>query len=203
MCACSAGGWRAARRGCGVGVTVDWVASWFQTFTWAGGARHGWASGSRKLSLGLINNSRNSFRNKVGRQKSAFFEISIEIKSAQPVSCSQVSSFDTTAGTSVLISALRRAADELARRPGASGADAQLQQTLGGLRPGLARLNSPVMAQLQRPCSASAGGFGSEGWVGVACDWKGCCWTGRCIFRILIETLREIKCSWREIRCSK
>ena len=44
--------------------------------------------------LGFINNSRNSFRNKVGRQKSAFFEISIEIKSAQPVSCSQVSSFD-------------------------------------------------------------------------------------------------------------
>ena len=53
--------------------------------------------------LGLINNSRNSFQNKMGGQKSAFFEISIEIKSAQPVSCSQVSSFDT-AGTAVLIS---------------------------------------------------------------------------------------------------
>ena len=44
-----------------------------------------------------MNNSRNSFRNKVGGQKSAFFEISIEIKSAQQVSCSQVSSFDTFA----------------------------------------------------------------------------------------------------------
>ena len=33
--------------------------------------------------LALINNSRNSFQNKVGAQKSAFFEISIEIKSAQ------------------------------------------------------------------------------------------------------------------------
>ena len=40
----------------------------------------------------------------MGGQKSDFFEISIEIKSAQPVSCSQVSSFDTTAGTAVLIS---------------------------------------------------------------------------------------------------
>ena len=30
----------------------------------------------------------------MGGQKSAFFEISIEIKSAQPVSCSQASSFD-------------------------------------------------------------------------------------------------------------
>ena len=63
--------------------------------------------------------------------------------------------------------ALRRAADALARRPGASDADAQLQQTLGGLRPGLARLNSPVMAQLQRPCSASAGSWvrGLGGWL--------------------------------------
>ena len=57
--------------------------------------------------------------------------------------------------------------DALARRPGASDADAQLQQTLGGLRPGLARLNSPVMAQLQRPCSASAGSWvrGLGGWL--------------------------------------
>ena len=32
----------------------------------------------------------------MGRQKSAFFEISIEIKSAQQVSCSHVPSFDTS-----------------------------------------------------------------------------------------------------------
>ena len=82
----------------------------------------------------------------MGGQKSAFFEISIEIKSAQPVSCSDEA--------------------ELVGRPGASDADAQLQQALGGLRPGLARLNSPVS---WLSCSAPARlppGVGSEGWVG-------------------------------------
>ena len=58
--------------------------------------------------LALINNSRNSFQNKMGGQKSAFFEISIEIKSAQPVSCSDEA--------------------ELVGRPGASDAHAELQQ---------------------------------------------------------------------------
>ena len=84
-----------------------------------GGARGG---------LALINNSRNSFQNKVGGQKSAFFEISIEIKSAQPVSCSDEA--------------------ELVGRPGASDAHAELQQALSGLRPGLTRLISPATAPL-------------------------------------------------------
>ena len=51
----------------------------------------------------------------MGGQKSAFFEISIEIKSAQPVSCSDEA--------------------ELVGRPGASDAHAELQQALSGLRP--------------------------------------------------------------------
>ena len=78
--------------------------------------------------LALINNSRNSFQNKMGGQKSAFFEISIEIKSAQPVSCSDEA--------------------ELVGRPGASDAHAELQQALSGLRPGLTRLISPATAPL-------------------------------------------------------
>ena len=63
--------------------------------------------------LALINISRNPFQNKVGGQKSAFFEISIEIKSAQPVSCSQASSFDRWC---LAQAALLRAADELVGR---------------------------------------------------------------------------------------
>ena len=60
----------------------------------------------------------------MGGQKSAFFEISIEIKSAQPVSCSDEA--------------------ELVGRPGASDAHAELQQALSGLRPRLTRLISPA-----------------------------------------------------------
>ena len=43
--------------------------------------------------LALINNSRNSFQNKVGVQKSVFLEISIEIKSAQLVCCYEAGPF--------------------------------------------------------------------------------------------------------------
>ena len=81
----------------------------------------------------------------MGGQKSAFFEISIEIKSAQPVSCSQASSFDRWC---LAQAALWRAADELVGRPGASDAHAELQQALSGLRPVLTRLISPATARL-------------------------------------------------------
>ena len=81
-----------------------------------------WPTGP--VRLGLINNSRNSFQNKVGGQKSAFFEISIEIKSAQPVCCYEAGPFGS-----------KLAADELVGRPGASDAHAELQQALSGLRP--------------------------------------------------------------------
>ena len=50
MCVCSAGCWRAARRCCSVGVTLDWVASWMQASIWRRGARHGGAFAFRTMS---------------------------------------------------------------------------------------------------------------------------------------------------------
>ena len=60
--------------------------------------------------------------------------------------------------------ALWRAADVLAGRPGASGADAELPQALGGLRPGLMTLAAAPHLGCRRD---AFGSDGSDGWVSV------------------------------------
>ena len=164
--------------------------------------------------MALINNSRNSFQNKVGPQKSAFFEISIEIKSAQQVSCSQSLVFDTRNSSSHLHLLLFRAG----LGPRATCRGAVIGINWGGARGSRSAAGWCMGAQqamegerdtAHQPCHGSAAapllGFRREllmadGWR-KACDWKSV--VGCCIFRISIEILREIKCSWREIRCSK
>ena len=120
----------------------------------------------------------------MGGQESAFFEISIEIKSAQPVVGRKL--MFNSASCERVFALLKRLFGEQQMRSLADLVQAMLMQR----RPGAA----PLLG-FRRELGPRAG------WV--ACDWKGCCWTGCCIFRILIEILREIKCSWREIRCSK